>query len=76
MFANIRKFIAYILASNVPEVVPVLTMVALRIPAVLTILQILAVDLGTDLLPALALGDERPEPDVMSHPPRHPVIRF
>jgi Ca2+-transporting ATPase len=68
--ANIGKFITYILASNVPEIVPFLAMVALRIPAALTVLQILAVDLGTDLLPALGLGAEPPEPGVMRRPPR------
>jgi Ca2+-transporting ATPase len=68
--ANIGKFITYILASNVPEVVPFLAMVVLRIPAALTVLQILAVDLGTDLLPALGLGSEAPEAGVMRQPPR------
>ena len=68
--ANIGKFITYILASNVPEVVPFLAMVLLRIPAALTVLQILAVDLGTDLLPALGLGSEAPEAGVMHQPPR------
>ncbi len=70
VFRNIRKFITYILSSNVPEVAPFLAMVAFRIPAALTVLQILAVDLGTDLLPALALGAEPPDPDVMAVPPR------
>ncbi|MFZ9849389.1 MAG: cation-translocating P-type ATPase [Vulcanococcus sp.] len=68
--ANIGKFITYILASNVPEVIPFLAMVVLRIPAALTVLQILAVDLGTDLLPALGLGSEAPEARVMHQPPR------
>jgi Ca2+-transporting ATPase len=68
--ANIGKFITYILASNVPEVVPFLAMVVLRIPAALTVVQILAVDLGTDLLPALGLGSEAPEAGVMHQPPR------
>jgi calcium-translocating P-type ATPase len=68
--ANIAKFITYILASNVPEVVPFLAMLAWRIPAALTVLQILAVDLGTDLLPALALGAEPPEPGAMRQRPR------
>jgi Ca2+-transporting ATPase len=54
--ANIGCFITYVIASNVPEMVPFLGMVALRIPAALTVLQILAVDLGTDLLPTLGLG--------------------
>jgi Ca2+-transporting ATPase len=70
IFQNIRKFLAYILTSNVPELAPFLAMVALRIPPALTILQILAVDLGTDMLPALALGGEPPEPGLMRRPPR------
>jgi potassium/sodium efflux P-type ATPase len=70
IYQNIRKFMTYILASNVPEIVPFLGMVAFRIPPALTILQILAVDLGTDMLPALALGAEKPEPGIMDRPPR------
>mgnify|MGYP005851896901 CR=1 FL=1 len=70
VFANARKFLTYILTSNVPEIVPYLAFVLLRIPLPLTVVQILAVDLGTDLLPALALGAERPDPDVMARPPR------
>jgi Ca2+-transporting ATPase len=70
VFRNIRKFLAYILTSNVPELVPFLAMVALRIPPALNILQILAVDLGTDMVPALALGGEPPEPGLMERPPR------
>jgi calcium-translocating P-type ATPase len=70
VFANARKFLTYILTSNVPEIVPYLAFVLLRIPLPLTIVQILAVDLGTDLLPALALGAERADPDVMTCPPR------
>jgi len=70
LFRNVRKFLAYILTSNVPELVPFLAMVALRIPPALTILQILAVDLGTDMVPALALGGEPPEDGIMRRPPR------
>jgi len=70
IFDNIRRFITYILASNIPEIVPFILMVLFRIPLPLTIIQILAVDLGTDLLPALALGTEAPEPGVMERPPR------
>jgi P-type Ca2+ transporter type 2C len=69
-YANVGKFITYILASNVPELMPFLAFVFLRIPLPLTLMQILAVDLGTDLVPALALGAEAPEPDVMRRPPR------
>jgi magnesium-transporting ATPase (P-type) len=70
VYANIRKFVTYILASNVPELIPYLAYVLLRVPLPLTVMQILAVDLGTDLLPALALGLEPPEPGVMENPPR------
>jgi len=70
VFDNVRKFMTYILASNVPEAVPFIVFVLFHIPLPLTVMQILAVDLGTDLLPALALGMERPEPAVMCRPPR------
>ncbi|SBO43653.1 cation-transporting P-type ATPase [Cyanobium sp. NIES-981] len=70
VFQNIRHFITYVLASNVAEVAPFLAMLVLRIPAALTVLQILAVDLGTDLLPALGLGAEPPQPEVLGEPPR------
>jgi Ca2+-transporting ATPase len=68
--ANIGKFITYILVANVSEAAPFLAMVVLRIPAALTVLQILAVDLGTDILPALGLGAELPEAGLMRLPPR------
>lgn len=70
VFENIRKFLTYILTSNVPELIPYLAFVLFRIPLPLTIIQILAVDLGTDMLPALALGAEPPDPGLMRHPPR------
>ena len=70
VFENIRKFLTYILSSNIPELVPYLAFVLFRIPLPLTIIQILAVDLGTDMLPALALGAEKPDPGVMQRPPR------
>ncbi|WP_052049859.1 cation-translocating P-type ATPase [Leptolyngbya sp. KIOST-1] len=69
-YQNIRKFITYILASNVPELLPFLAMVALKIPPALVIMQILAIDLGTDMVPALALGAEVPEAGTMAMPPR------
>ncbi len=70
VFENIRKFMTYILTSNVPELVPYLAFTLFKIPLPLTIVQILAVDLGTDLLPALALGAETPHNDIMQKPPR------
>ncbi len=70
VYDNLRKFLTYILTSNIPELVPYLAFVLFRIPLPLTIIQILAVDLGTDMLPALALGAEKPDPDTMRRPPR------
>ena len=71
IFDNIRKFITYIFSSNVPEIMPfVVTASFTQIPLALKVRQIIAIDLGTDLFPALALGMEKPEPDVMRHPPR------
>jgi Ca2+-transporting ATPase len=70
IYQNIRKFMTYILASNVPEIVPFLAMVAFKVPPALTVLQILAVDLGTDMVPALALGAEPPDAGLMERSPR------
>ncbi|MEK7701039.1 MAG: cation-transporting P-type ATPase [candidate division NC10 bacterium] len=76
IYANMGKFVTYIFASNVPELVPFLAFVFLGVPLPLTVMQILAVDLGTDLLPALALAAEPPEPGVMDRPPRSPKERL
>jgi magnesium-transporting ATPase (P-type) len=70
VYANIKKFITYIFASNVAEAVPFILFVLAGIPLPLGIMQVLAVDLGADLLPALALGCEPPEPGIMNQPPR------
>lgn len=70
VFDNIRRFITYIFSHLVPEIVPYLLFVLLQIPLPLTVIQILAIDLGTDMAPAIALGAEKPEPDVMTRPPR------
>ncbi|HSG13436.1 MAG TPA: cation-transporting P-type ATPase [Gaiellaceae bacterium] len=72
VFDNVRKFIVYIFAHSTPEVVPFL-LFALSggaIPLPITVMQILAIDLGTEILPALALGTERAEPGLMQRPPR------
>ena len=70
VFENIKKFLTYILTSNVPELVPYLAFAFARVPLALTVIQILAVDLGTDMVPALGLGAEPPDPAVMRRPPR------
>lgn len=70
VFENIRKFLTYILAHNVAELIPYLAFVLFKIPLPLTPIQILAIDMGTDSLTALGLGVERPAPKVMRRPPR------
>jgi magnesium-transporting ATPase (P-type) len=70
VYDNVRKFVTYIFASNIPEMAPFIAYVLFHLPLPLTVMQILAVDLGTDLLPALALGSERPQGGVMNRPPR------
>jgi magnesium-transporting ATPase (P-type) len=72
VYDNVRKFILYIFAHAPPEVVPFLVFAVSggAIPLPLTVLQILAIDLGTETLPALALGREPAEPGVMARPPR------
>jgi magnesium-transporting ATPase (P-type) len=70
VYDNIKRFLTYILASNVPELIPFVMTVMFNVPLALTVMQILAIDLGTDMLPALALGAEIPEPGVMDRPPR------
>lgn len=70
VFANVQKFTSYVLASNVPEIVPFLAYVALPVPLGLTVIQILTIDLGTDLIPAVGLGREPPDGEAMKRPPR------
>lgn len=72
VFANIKKFTSYIFTSNTPEMVPfvLFALSGARIPLALNVMHILAIDLGTDMVPALGLGTEPPEPGVMNGPPR------
>src|SRR6266545_2635710 len=71
-FENIKRFLTYHLTDNVAELAPFLAWALSGgcIPLALSVLQILALDIGTDLLPALALGAERPSPGVMRRRPR------
>lgn len=74
VYANIRKFLLYILNSNEPEAVPSVLFLLSggTIPLALTVMQILSVDLGTDLIPAIGLGKESAEKGIMNQPPRSP----
>jgi len=69
VYYNIKKFVAYILSSNVPEIVPYVLSFFFKIPNPLSVIQILSIDLGSDMLPGLGLGSEAPEKNIMKRPP-------
>jgi magnesium-transporting ATPase (P-type) len=72
VYNNIRRFITYIFNSNLAEAVPFVIFLFSQgnIPLALTVMQVLSIDLGTDMLPAIALGAELPEAGIMNAPPR------
>ena len=71
VYQNIRKFLIYLFSHNLAELAPILAAAAVGFPLVpLSALQVLAIDLGSDVMPALALGLEPPEPGTMDRPPR------
>jgi calcium-translocating P-type ATPase len=77
VYANIRKFLIYLFSHNLGELVPILTATFAGFPLVpINAMQILAIDLGSDVLPALALGTEPPEPGIMDAPPRKRTQRL
>jgi sodium/potassium-transporting ATPase subunit alpha len=69
VYFNIKKFVTYILSSNVPEIVPYILQFFFLIPLPLSVIQILSIDLGSDMVPGLALGSEKPEKNIMKRPP-------
>jgi magnesium-transporting ATPase (P-type) len=69
---NIRRFASYHFTSNMAELVPFLAYILFPVPLPLAVIQVLAIDLGTDLLPAMALGAEPPSPRTMQEPPELP----
>ncbi len=72
IYANIRKFVFYLLSCNVGEILIVFLATLLGWPLPLTAIQLLVLNLLTDGAPALALGLEEGEPDIMQRPPRDP----
>jgi Ca2+-transporting ATPase len=73
VYQNIRHFLVYLFSHNLAELAPILAATFVGFPLVpLSALQVLAIDLGSDVLPALALGAEPPEADTMDRPPRAP----
>ncbi|KKQ71929.1 MAG: cation-transporting ATPase A, Ca2+-transporting ATPase [Candidatus Peregrinibacteria bacterium GW2011_GWC2_39_14] len=76
IYENIKKFLFYVFSSNIGELVTIFAAIAFAIPQPLTAVLILIINLGTDILPALALGVEAPEPHIMKNAPRHPTERI
>ena len=71
IFDNIKRFAAYVLNSNPQEMYPYIFWVLFPgIPLAITVMGVLAVDVGTDLIPAMGLGIEPPEEGIMERPPR------
>jgi magnesium-transporting ATPase (P-type) len=75
-FDNLRKFVSYVYTHNWAELITFVVFVLLQTPLPLLVIQVLAIDLGMDVLPSLALIVEPPEPDVMLKPPREPGTRL
>jgi len=67
IFINLRKFVHYVLTSNASELFTVLFGVILQVPAPITAIQILSIDLATDVFPSFSLGMEPPEPGIKSN---------
>ncbi|MFA5871338.1 MAG: cation-transporting P-type ATPase [Parcubacteria group bacterium] len=76
IYQNIRKFIYYVFSSNSSEFLTVIFGTLLSIPSPITAVQILAIDLGTDIFPSLALGLEPAEPGIMKKKPFDPKERL
>ena len=70
IFDNLKKSIAYPLSSNIPEIVPYILFIILQIPLPLSVVLILAVDLGTDIVPGISFAYENAELDIMDRLPR------
>ena len=70
IYENIRRFIVYVFSHNWAELVPFLLYAFIGIPLPLLVVQILAIDLGIDVIPSLALSREPPEQGIMQEPPR------
>lgn len=70
IYANIKKFVAFLLSCNLGEVLIMLVAMLTGMPIPLTVIQLLWLNLVTDSFPALALGVEKGEPDIMQQPPR------
>jgi Ca2+-transporting ATPase len=70
IYSNIRKFVFYLLSCNLAEIATIFLAIAFRLPSPLNPIQLLWLNLVTDGAPALALGMEKGDPDIMDQPPR------
>ena len=71
IFDNLKKSICYTLTSNIPEISPFLCWITMNTPMPLSTVLILAIDLGTDMVPAISMAYEDAEADIMKRPPRN-----
>lgn len=71
IFDNLKKSITYTLISNIPELIPFLLLIIIQVPLPLTTILILCIDVGTDLLPAIAFAYEAAESNLMKNGPRN-----
>ncbi|MBP3059377.1 HAD-IC family P-type ATPase [Texas Phoenix palm phytoplasma] len=69
IYDNVKKFMTYVFCSNIPQIFPIIFMAFFRVPLYLTVMQILAIDLITDLIPAIALGAEKPKINLLNKKP-------
>jgi len=76
IYENIRRFIVYVFSHNFAELIPYIVYAVTEIPLPLLVMQILAIDLGIDVLPSLALSREPSEPGIMDEPPRSRTERL
>lgn len=65
IFDNLKKTIAYILTSNIPELIPFLLFIVVSLPLAISTVLILCIDLGTDMIPAVSVAYEEAELDIM-----------
>ena len=76
IYQNLNKFVWYLFSANIGELITIFVALVLNLPAPLTASLILAVNLGTDIFPALSLGVDPEEPGIMDQPPRDPKSKI
>ncbi|XP_053308670.1 potassium-transporting ATPase alpha chain 2-like [Spea bombifrons] len=72
IFDNLKKSIGYTVTKNIPEMIPFMVYVIISCPLPLGTITILFIELGTDIIPSIALAYEKAENDIMTRKPRHP----